>query len=145
MTIGLDKMETLRAAVKSAFDVASVMDVNRPEAVAILMKSGLILSGYTQPKSVSNLPQDAARDALRAVIPTFPESAKPGSKALDHFTIAAVIVLTVRQKIQSSTLATLSEYPAILDGAQVFHAKLGGGSDKNYVSVHKVIPLENHI
>lgn len=145
MTIGMDKMEALRAAVKSAFDIASVMDVNRPEAVAILMKSGLILSGYTQPKSVNDDPQDAARDALRAVIPSFPESAKAGSKALDHFTIAAVIVLTARQKIQASTLNTLKEYPAVLDGAQVFHAKLGSGSDKNYVGVHTVIPLENHI
>lgn len=144
MEIDLDRMEALRVAVKSAFDVASVMDVNRPEAVAILMKSGLILSGYTQPKSVNNDPQDAARDALRAVIPSFPESAKPGSKALDHFTIAAVIILTARQKIQASTLNTLKEYPAVLDGTQIFHAKLGSGSDKNYVGVHAVSTLENN-
>jgi len=120
MNVTQSQMQCLRKRAKEEFDIASAMGA-KAEGVAILMRSGLIVAGYTQPAINGN----AAADALRCVTPNIPSGKKPDSKAMDHFTIACAIIVTDAKNGNPvrATLNTLKDYLFVTGGAQIYIAK----------------------
>lgn len=118
--IEMTELQKLVVRAKESFDIAAAMDAFKPEGIAVQMKSGLILTGYTQPFADGN----AAKDALRSVIPCFPTEDNPQRKVLDHFTIASVVLVTGTRgaKVSDSILRVFRGYPAFTNDAQLYVA-----------------------
>ena len=118
----MTKLQDLLVRAKEAYDVAAHIETGSVSGIAIRMKSGLILTGYSR-----SVPEgDAAQDALRSAILCFPESGKQTpKKIMDHFTIAAVALINATGKIGATgvTMRILEKYPAIENDAHIYVAK----------------------
>lgn len=156
----------LMQRAKEAFGAASLMGVLKPEGIAILMKSGLIYTGYTQPHL------NAARAALGPLTQIFPSDPYAPIEVMDHFTIAAIgivveekmmripsrlsgsnppaYVVSAPQRITkpSNTVMSvlkefvaLQEYPEGVDGPHVYI----GSSLSKEATVNKLMILDNKL
>jgi len=117
----MTQLQNLSRLAKQSFDVAVATGAYRPEGVVIVMKSGLVLTGHSQTQPII---RDAARDALRSIIPTYPTESKVKPAILDQFTIASVIVISSRKNTMPSRamMDTLQDYPSIVEGARIYAA-----------------------
>lgn len=84
----MTQIHDLAYLAKQAFDVSVAMDFRRPEGLAIQMKSGLILTGYSH--SYFNAANDALRGLKQAYNNTQP-------RILDDFTVAAAVVFVAEK------------------------------------------------
>jgi hypothetical protein len=80
----MTEIQRLANLAKQSFNLSVAVEAFRPEGVAILMKSGLILSGHSYERV------NAANDALRSLKEVY-NSRQPES--LDDFTIMTAVVI----------------------------------------------------
>ena len=127
--INTHQMNILKSKSLDAFQIASrVNRIGTAEGAAILMQSGLILTGYTQPEG-----NDAATDALRAI------DCKDTHR-MDDITIVAAMIVTQDGSIDPSTLERLDYYPKN-ENSQLIRGKAPPNTSYETACVLSMTPL----
>ena len=123
--IETDKLEMLIRRARQEFMNAAAYGANKVESVAILMDSGLVLSGYSQ--TVANL--NAAKDALRGSLNS-PSFLEKGGFIKEDFEIAAVVIAVATDKAKPSngTIKSLRDYGGTKDGQIAFIVSNSSGA-----------------
>ena len=107
MTVDAANINKLKIRAKESFDLAVSYGANRQEGIAILMKSGLILTGYSQVSPDLNAAKDALRGPLNDTTGHLSRQ-----KIRGEFEIVAIIIVTKNEKSNphKSTLKIINDF-----------------------------------
>lgn len=130
MSITPEQMKALRKTAKDLFNTATQLKIADAEGAAILMESGLIVSGHTQPKGGEEIYSSATGDALRAVW-----------RSCANEVIAAVLIVSKNEDIQSLSLRSLKAHLTVVPDSQIFHARPCTTPDSTDVCIHTNTPI----